>query len=258
MAAETQYGINTGMVTISTANSNLDGTGTLSSAIIAAGTTGSFVKTISIKAITNTTQGVVRIFLGSTKVIKLLLEVEIPAVTKSAHDPAFETTIPVNLYLKNGIYLYASTQNSESFNVIVEAVDWSYYSTSVRSETTKYTAKNGTTLVSTANTALNGSGTIETVLTSGGCNIQSITIKAIENTTAGMIRLFLYDGTNTKLWKEIPVEAVTKSSDAPAFYHKIYFDNSFALESGWALKASTEKGEDINIIAEALQWSYPA
>lgn len=263
MAAETQYTANTGMVTISTANSNLDGTGTLGTVITASGssTPGTLIKSITIKATGNTTQGMVRLFVYDGTNTRLMAEVEIPAVTKGANDPAFEITMQTNFALKAQYSIKASTENAESFNVIAEGLDFAYYASSVRPESTKFTANTGIAAINTANTNLDGTGTIGDILTaaSSGTEIQSVTIKGIVNTTAGMIRLFLYDGTNTKLLREIPVEAVTKSATAHAFSKRITFGgNGFALKATWHLKASTEKGETFNVIAEGLDWTYPA
>lgn len=260
MAAETQYTPNTGLVTISTANPNLDGTtGTYYTVLTAdAGKNGTLIKTVTIKATTNTSQGMVRLFIYDTSVSKLIAEIEIPAVTKSATDPAFEISIPLYFSLKPGWSLKASTEKGETFNVIAEAQDWAYYTTSVRSETTKYSAYNGATTISTANSALDGTGTLGTALASSGCNLQAVTIKAKQSTTAGMVRLFFYNGSITRLFMEIPVPAVTRSAIAQTFYHKVVFENGFVLKSGWQLRASTEKAEAFNIVPESLDWSYPA
>ena len=79
------------------------------------------------------------------------------------------------------------------------------------STTAQYAATPATAMaqISTANTARDGSGTIVDVLTAGsnGTRIDDITITASGTTTAGVVRLFLYDGTNTRLWKEILVTA---------------------------------------------------
>jgi len=259
MAAETQYTANTAMVTISTANSNLDGTNAVT--VLTGASNGTLIKSVTIKAIDNTTPGMVRLFVYDGTNTKIIAEVNVPAITKSLRDPAFEFFLPLDYILKSGGILKASTQNAESFNIIAEGLDWAYYG-SVRPESTKYTANTGLTTISTANSNLDGTGTLGTVLTaaSNGTIIQSITIKAIVSTTPGMVRLFLYDGSNnTKLLTEIPVPYVTKSSTAHSFYARINFNNKdFALKSGWALKASTENAESFNVIAEGLDWVYPA
>lgn len=125
MASETQYTANTGCVTISTANSNLDGTGTLG-AVLTGAANGTLIKSIIIKAQTNTTQGMVRLYSNGGGATELIAEIEIPAVTKSGSNPSFETYLEINYALKSGYILKASTQNAETFNVIAEGLDWEY------------------------------------------------------------------------------------------------------------------------------------
>jgi hypothetical protein len=160
--------------------------------------------------------------------------------------------------LPSGWSIKASTQNAETFNVIIEGKDWAYYATSVRSDTTKYTVNNGAANISTANTNMDGTGTLGSVLTSNGSNLLNVTIKATGDTTEGIIRLFLYDGTNTKLLVEIPVVAADQTANYPSFARKVVFQGGFSLKSGWVLKAATARAESFNVIAEALDISYPA
>jgi hypothetical protein len=259
MAEETQFQANTGMQTISTANSNLDGTGTLSAAIITGASNGTLINTVTIKAQSNTSQGMVRLFIYDGTNTKLVAEIEIPAVTKSATDTSFELTMQTDFALKSGWSLKASTEVANTFNVIAEGLNWAY-PIAVRPESSRFTANTGMATISTANSNLDGTGTLGTVLTAAsfGTTIQSVTVKSQANTTAGMVRLFLYDGTNTKLLTEIQVDATTKSTTAHSFSRKIDFSGKgFALASGWLLKASTENAETFNIIAEGLNWTYP-
>lgn len=106
--------------------------------------------------------------------------------------------------------------------------------------------------VSTANTNRDGTGTIATIFTAGtnGSRIDDIVIKATGTTTAGMIRLFLNDGTNTRLWQEIQVNAVTPSATV-ATWSFVITDAALILQnSSWSLRASTEKAETFNIIVD--------
>ncbi len=265
MAAETQYTSNLGMVTISTANSNLDGsTGTYYDVITAAAN-GTLIITVTVKAQVSTTQGMVRLFAYNGSTTKLIAEIEVPAITKSSTYPAFETTVVLNYDLVASGKLKASTQNGETFNVIAEGLDWAYYG-SVRPESTNYVAGTDYGTIDTANSNLDGTGTIINVITaassgsgSKGTLIQSILIKAQVSTTAGMIRLFIYDGTNTKLLTEVQVPAITKSGTANSFSARIDFGGrDFALKAGWSLKASTENAERFNVFAEGIHWGYPA
>jgi len=265
MAAETQYTANTGMAVISTANGETDGSTGTYGTVLTAASSGTFIKTVTIKAQGNTTHGMVRLFAYDGVTTRLIREIDIPATTKSATDPSFEITVPLGFHLEASGILKASTQNAESFNVIAEGQDWTYYTTSVRPESTKYTANNsGMVTISTANSNLDGSGTLGTVFTANsdvnGALISSVIIKAQVSTTPGMVRLFInIPGGATNLLKEIPVLAVTKSATAHSFSARIDFGGKgFALQKGYVLKASTEKGESFNVHAEILEWTYPA
>jgi hypothetical protein len=131
MAADTQFNPNIGMVTISTANSNLDGTGTLGTVLMAgSGTVGSssgtLIKSITIKAQANTSLGMVRFFITSGANTRLISEVQVPAVIKSASTPSFEVKVDTDYVLFAGNVLKASTQNGDTFNIIAEGIDWNY------------------------------------------------------------------------------------------------------------------------------------
>jgi hypothetical protein len=102
--------------------------------------------------------------------------------------------------------------------------------------------------VSTANTNRNGTGTIATVFTAGssGSRVDDIYIVATGTTTAGVIRLFLNDGTNTWLWKEILVAAITPSTTQTVWSASL-LEQSLILANGWSLRASTNNAETFNL-----------
>jgi len=261
MSAETQYTANTGFATINRPNTSLTGSGTLSYDIwdiLLAASNGTFIKTVTIKSQGKTVQGMIRLFIYNGTYTRLFKEIEIPDITQTATAPAFEITIPINFTLQSGWNLRATSDQSGTFNIIVEGQNWAYYGASVRADTTKFAPKNTMANIATGNSLLDGSGTTATILTSSGCNVLSITIKATGNTTAGMVRFFLYDGTYTKLLTEVPVDATTQSGTSQAFYHKIVFNDGFALKSGWTIKASTQNSESFNILSESVDWSYYA
>lgn len=110
---------------------------------------------------------------------------------------------------------------------------------------TQYTANTGMVIISSGNPLLNGGGALGTVLTgaSNGTLIKTVSIKAQGTTTHGMVRLFIYDGTNTKLISEVEIPAVTRTVTDPAFEISIPMD--YSLKSGWSLKASTEQNENL-------------
>lgn len=111
--------------------------------------------------------------------------------------------------------------------------------------------KNGVAQVSTANTTLTGAGTLVTVYTAGatGSRIDSLLVQATGTTTAGMVRLFISDGTtNHRLIMELPVVAITPAATLPAWSATVNFPKGLVLQATWLLKASTHNAETFNII----------
>jgi len=77
----------------------------------------------------------------------------------------------------------------------------------------------GSATLTTADTSLTAPATVGTILTAGasGTRIDYIDIQGVATTVAGLINLFVFDGTNYILWQQLPVQAVTSSTTAPAF-----------------------------------------
>jgi len=111
------------------------------------------------------------------------------------------------------------------------------------------TARTATTSVSTANTNRNGTGTIVTVFTAGssGSRIDDISIVATGTTTAGVVRLFINDGSTSWLWQEILVSAITPSTTVQVFSFTL-LNQALILANGYSLRASTNNAETFNII----------
>lgn len=109
--------------------------------------------------------------------------------------------------------------------------------------------------ISTANTGRDGSGTIATVFTADavdGSMLDRIEITATGNTTAGVVRLFLHNGSTYFLWKEILVGAITVSTTVAVFNRKIDCsmpENACYLAAGDSLRASTHNAEAFNVTA---------
>ena len=100
------------------------------------------------------------------------------------------------------------------------------------------TPNGGMGQVTTTNTARDGTGSnLVTVLTAGsfGTRVSKIRVQATGTTTAGVVRIFMKDGTNTRLLFEIMVTAATP----------------FVLPSGWTLIAGTHNSETFNIFCTA-------
>ena len=108
--------------------------------------------------------------------------------------------------------------------------------------------------VSTANANRDGTGTLATVIagSTNGRRVHRITIKATVTTTAGMVRLFLDDGANVRLFAEVIVTAITVGASTKGFESVLTYtgETPLVLPSGVTLKASTHNAEAINVIAE--------
>lgn len=114
----------------------------------------------------------------------------------------------------------------------------------------------GHVVISTANTNLDGTGTLGTVITAGaeGTLVELVRVKATVTTTAGMVRLFLHDGTNARLHKEIDVTAATPSGTVKSFEAEYTPTKPLKLPTGWSLRASTHNAE--SFVVEALGGNY--
>ena len=112
------------------------------------------------------------------------------------------------------------------------------------------TVRSAIAQISTANTNRNGTGTIGTVFTgaAGGSRIDDITITATGTTTAGVVRLFINDGTTSYLWQEILVSAITPSTTVQVFSFTLLNQALILASSSWSLRASTNNAETFNVI----------
>lgn len=121
-----RYTARTGVAVISTANSNLDGSGAVVDLIMSGGN-GLLVNRITIKAQGTTTQGMVRFFYYNNSTTLLIYEVEIPAITQSATTQTLIKTIDFPIYLKSSNYkLKVSTEKAETFIITAEGMTMSY------------------------------------------------------------------------------------------------------------------------------------
>lgn len=105
--------------------------------------------------------------------------------------------------------------------------------------------------VATANTARDGTGTMQTLLTgvAGGTRVDDIILKAAGNTTAGMVRFFLSldGGTTKRLIYEVPVTSTTASATNLSWTFRLT-DLAWLLPNASAnLYVATEKAEAINV-----------
>lgn len=108
---------------VTTAEAALDGSGNVVS-VFTAGGSGSYIANIVIKAIVSTTAGMIRIFTNQSGAYRLLEEVSVTAITKSATVKAFSSTLNLNLPIPSGTSIGVSTEKAESFVITVEGGDY--------------------------------------------------------------------------------------------------------------------------------------
>jgi len=114
-----------GMVQVSTANTNRDGSGTLVT-VLTAGSNGSRVDYIEITAVGTTTNNVIRLFISDGTTNWLIDEILITARTPSATNRVSRQTLVYSnpFVLQSGWSLRASTNNSETYNIIAFGGDF--------------------------------------------------------------------------------------------------------------------------------------
>ena len=119
------------------------------------------------------------------------------------------------------------------------------------------TPKVGSALLTTADTSLTAPTTVGTVLTAGasGTRIDYIDIQGVATTVAGLINLFIYDGTTYRLWQQVPVIAVTSSTTSPAWQVSLSSNGNanvmpLTIPTGYSLRATATIAQTgINVIA---------
>ena len=120
------------------------------------------------------------------------------------------------------------------------------------------TPRVGSALLTTADTSLTAPATVGTVLTAGssGSRIDYIDIQGVATTTACLVNLFIYDGSTYFLYTQVPVQAVTSSTTAPAFSATLSSNGNanilpINLPTGYSLRATvsvTQTG--VRVIAQ--------
>ena len=81
------------------------------------------------------------------------------------------------------------------------------------------TPRIGRLSLSTANTAVDGTGTIADLIVgaSAGTRVLSVNVQAAGSTVAALVNLFLWDGTQWDLFDQVTISAVTGSNTTKAY-----------------------------------------
>ena len=110
--------------------------------------------------------------------------------------------------------------------------------------------------VSAANTNRDGTGTVVDIITgvAAGTRIDRVVVEATVTTTAGMVRLYVHDVTNTRMYAEIPVFAETPSASVATFRAVLETPNLNLPSTSHVLKASTHNAEAMNVFAHGADY----
>lgn len=111
------------------------------------------------------------------------------------------------------------------------------------------TVNAGVVQIGTADTSRTAPTNVGTVITAGssGTRVYHVDITAAGTTTAGVVRLFIYDGSNYRLYREVIVPAITPSTSIAVFTYSIDFPYGLLLKNGWSLRATTHNSENFNV-----------
>jgi hypothetical protein len=116
------------------------------------------------------------------------------------------------------------------------------------------TPRVGMGLISTANTNRDGTGTLVTIFTAGanGSKIERIRVKAIETTVASLVRIFIHDGSNARLYDEIDVAALTVSQTVKGAEGELDLSTpgkALLLPAGYSLRAAPHDAKQHIVMA---------
>lgn len=89
--------------------------------------------------------------------------------------------------------------------------------------------------------------TFSTAIGSSGAKIEEIRVVGLGTTVAGIVNVFLYDGSAYHLVDQVVVSAVTSSTTAAAFYDLRRYDNLF-VPSGWSVRVTTTVAGNVSLL----------
>lgn len=102
------------------------------------------------------------------------------------------------------------------------------------------TPRIGRLSLQTANTATDGTGTINDLLVgvSAGTKVLSVNVQGTATTVAALVNLFLYDGTQWDLFDQITISATTGSNTSKAYRLVTAYTDLVLPSASWKLGAT--------------------
>ena len=105
----------------------------------------------------------------------------------------------------------------------------------------------GTADTSRTSPALNAFGTLITAALNG-TRIDEINIVATGATTSGVVRIFIHNGANYFLLREVLVPAITPSTTVAVFSSTLVFSN-LVIPTGYSIRVTTNNAETFHVTA---------
>lgn len=114
-----------------------------------------------------------------------------------------------------------------------------------------------TAALTTANTSIpngGGTGAYASLVTgsTAGKIVDEITISATNTTTAGMIRMYVFDGTDARLHSQIPVSAVTPATNT-ATWSAVIRPLNLKLHNAQEIRFTTHNAESFHLTASVTE-----
>lgn len=101
----------------------------------------------------------------------------------------------------------------------------------------------------TADTSLTAPTNVTTILSGGssGTAVHELTFQAVGTTVAGVVNVFLYDGSTYHLKDQVPISPVTSSTTAVAWRTRRQYESMF-VKSGWSLRVSQTVAGNVSLV----------
>lgn len=115
------------------------------------------------------------------------------------------------------------------------------------------TPRIGSVAISTAETSLTAPTSFGTLITgvTAGTRVAEIVVKCAATSSAALVRVFLFDGTNYFLFDEIVVAAATSSNTAATTRVSATYANLILPSSSWSVRVTTTIAQATHVTALA-------
>jgi hypothetical protein len=113
------------------------------------------------------------------------------------------------------------------------------------------TARLGVASVSSANTAIDGTGTITDLITgvAAGTRVLEIAAQCSATSAAALVNLFIYDGTTWTLFDQITISAATSSNTVKANRNNATYVNLVLPSASWKIGCTTTIAQATRVYA---------